>query len=1071
MSEFASKTEKKETDLPRFQRSTFAMVVLVAGLILTGLTAYFAHRSERLSVELRFLELSDEVHQSIRSRLQIYLNATLQTRGVLQINPNLTRRDFRTYLRNMNLQVEYPGIMGIGYTARVRSKEKRAFEESIRKDYNNPNLHFWGLPNKGGSVTALTGEDLFVVRFFEPEMAAVDGRNVVGFISNSDPRRASFLQSAMETGSPTLSPRLQLVQDPGKSQPGYILAVPIYERGVVLETPEQRKAAHVGFVYTAFRAHDLFEGIFRRGWLSHLGIDIRVFEGHSKDGSLPSDDSMIYAGASKDGTPSLRLNNSKIYHFEIGSRPLTLYVYSLPDFGNPAAPVIPIGILIAGFTLSLIAYRILGRNHMQAIELSKSENQLRLVTDSLPALVAYIDKSHTYQFVNRTHTDWFPEAGEQLVGQHMHHSLGMKNFHLIRPYIDRALAGESFTFENSFEMPDGSLRPFRASLMPDMATRGVVRGVVALISDTTEQKRQEQRNRFLAEKGAALSATLDADTLVKRCASLMTPSLADLCVIDLIDNEGDLRRVAVSCSVQEKLEIVDRITLFPPSFEENDGVAKAIKTGEAILQTDFAEFDSSRLGRGPEHLKFIQELGPTSCIFLPLRARNRVLGSISLVSLSPKRRFNEDDLEFASQVARRAALHIDNAQLYSEAQRANRAKDEFLATLSHELRTPMNVILGWLEILSTESVDEATFKQALDTLNRNAQVQIQLINDLLDVSRIVSGKLNLNPIDMDLAQVTSQSVEAVLPTARTKGIQLKTEIETSGASPSPFDFTFSGDADRIQQILWNLLNNAIKFTPDGGNVWVRLHAFDTSFSIEVEDSGRGIEPHFLPYVFDRFRQEDGSMTRIQGGLGLGLSIVRYLVELHGGSISAHSDGKGQGAKFTVTLPRRTHSMNTSKAASPAPRLATASLAEDRRSQVLHGVRILLVDDSVDVRALVSRILERVGATVTSVEAASEAYQEITKHRPDIFISDIGLPEEDGLSLMKRIREYEKASGQSPVPSAALTAYAQVSDTERAMEAGFTRHISKPVTSTALLETIAELAGRKPSSKFGTTLSS
>lgn len=379
----------------------------------------------------------------------------------------------------------------------------------------------------------------------------------------------------------------------------------------------------------------------------------------------------------------------------------------------------------------------------------------------------------------------------------------------------------------------------------------------------------------------------------------------------------------------------------------------------------------------------------------------------------------------------------------TEAEEANRLKDEFLATLSHELRTPLTAMLGWLTILRRDSLDKETTEQAIETIERNAKAQAKLIEELVDVSRIVGGKLILETHAVDLLEVIGAAVEVVRPAASAKGVHL--EI-TPDSSVGPV----WGDPTRLQQIIWNLLSNAVKFTARDGSVRVSMRRAGSSAEVIVTDSGVGISPDFLPHVFERFRQAESPMTRSHHGLGLGLAIVRHLTELHGGTVSAESPGEGCGATFTVRIPlAATHSNQTGLFDEPAVR------AEGTTRLALAGVRVLVVEDEPDARALLSLILKSSGATVEGVESAAEALTSLQVFQPDVLLSDIGLPVESGYDLIRKIRSLVSAA--SLVPAVALTAFATEEDRRLALAAGFQVHLTKPVEPAVLVETIERLA--------------
>jgi signal transduction histidine kinase len=397
----------------------------------------------------------------------------------------------------------------------------------------------------------------------------------------------------------------------------------------------------------------------------------------------------------------------------------------------------------------------------------------------------------------------------------------------------------------------------------------------------------------------------------------------------------------------------------------------------------------------------------------------------------------------------RARLLVLEQAARKQAEEANRMKDEFLATLSHELRTPLNAILGWVQVLRTGKLDEAAGARALETIERNSRAQAQLIADLLDVSRIITGKLRLDSKPVELHRIIDATLDSVRPAADAKGIQLSLSL-------APMASPVLGDSDRLQQVVWNLLSNAIKFTPRGGQVEIRLREVGANAVLQVNDSGIGIRSDFLPYVFDRFRQAESTLTRSHGGLGLGLSIVRHLVELHGGTVEVESAGEGQGSSFAVRLPLR------AELAEGAPvDLGQASSSSRVWSlpDLLKDVRVLVVEDEADTRDLLVTALEQCGAAVAAFASVAEGLAELDRAVPDVLVSDIGVPFEDGYSLIRKVRERKPADGGA-VPAAALTAYARPEDRLRALEAGFQTHLAKPVDPSELVATVARLAGRR-----------
>jgi PAS domain S-box-containing protein len=372
----------------------------------------------------------------------------------------------------------------------------------------------------------------------------------------------------------------------------------------------------------------------------------------------------------------------------------------------------------------------------------------------------------------------------------------------------------------------------------------------------------------------------------------------------------------------------------------------------------------------------------------------------------------------------------------TRAEEASRLKDEFLATVSHELRTPLNAILGWAHLLRDGNLDAEKTRHAIEVVERNARTQAQVIEDILDVSRIITGKLRLDVRMLMPMTVVESALESVRPTAEAKGVHLHSVLDPN-AGP------ITGDSSRLQQVYWNLLSNAIKFTPRGGRVEVRLERINSHIEISVSDTGEGISHDFLPHVFDRFRQADASSSRTTGGLGLGLAIVRHLVELHGGLVTAHSLGKGHGATFTVRLPLRPLRSADAKEMSVHPRVDAHAMPDLSGAPRLRDVRVLVVDDEPDARELLRIVLEECGAEVRDAGSVRQALELVRQWSPNVIVSDIGMPGEDGYDLIRQVREWESASG-TRIPAVALTAYARVEDRMRALRAGYQVHLSKPI---------------------------
>jgi signal transduction histidine kinase/ActR/RegA family two-component response regulator len=576
---------------------------------------------------------------------------------------------------------------------------------------------------------------------------------------------------------------------------------------------------------------------------------------------------------------------------------------------------------------------------------------------------------------------------------------------------------------------------------------------VKLIREQTARaaaEASERRAAFLAEATAAMTESLDFDEILGRLAETAMPALGDWCLVDVVDEEGGVQRVAVAHADPAQREVAEGLRAYAPDVQAPGPHASALKSGEPLLLAEVDDAVRDRFARDPEHRRLLARMAARSALIVPLMARERCLALMTLATAASERRYTREDQELAQEVGRRAALALDNARLYRASQearraseKANRAKDEFLATLSHELRTPLTPILGWTVMLRSGSLDQQAIMRGLEVIERNVRAQTQLIGDLLDVSRIITGKLRLEVRHIELAPVVEAGIDAVRTSADAKEIALHVDLEAGLPA-------ISGDPDRLQQVVWNLVSNAVKFTPNSGHIDVTLRRRDGHVELRVADSGKGISPDFLPFVFDRFRQADSTSTRAHGGLGLGLAIVRHLVELHGGTVVAESEGEGKGATFVVRLPL--------SPAAAAPTAGTGTEALEDAGPRLDGVRVFVVDAEKDMRAFLSDSLEQRGADVTSFESTTDALAALESGPPHVLVSDTDLAGEDGFQFIRRVRALSPERG-GQTPAAALTVPSNGDENTRALSAGFQVHLPKPVVAGDLVQAVATLAGR------------
>jgi PAS domain S-box-containing protein len=618
-----------------------------------------------------------------------------------------------------------------------------------------------------------------------------------------------------------------------------------------------------------------------------------------------------------------------------------------------------------------------------------------------------------------------------------------------RRVLAREISG--YSLEKRYIRKDGSIVWTNLTSSAVWDAKGVPKYALGIIEDISERKQFETTQNFLVEVSTLLAASLDYEIALENVANLAVPALADWCIVDVFQPDWSSKQIAIAIADPKKVNILDEIRRRYRPKTRAKQLLQQLQLGISVFYPELSDSHLAQMAEDDEHLQLLQSLGIRSLMVIPVRSRGQLFGAISFFTAESGRYYQQIDLALAEDIARRAATAIDNARLYQETQQAraqaetaNRIKDEFLAVLSHELRTPLNPILGWAKLLRTRKFDEATKIQALETIERNAKLQTQLIGDLLDVSRILQGKVRLNLYAVDLKVAIAAALETVRLAAEAKSIQIHTVLSNDIGK-------VLGDSDRLQQVMWNLLSNAVKFTPTEGLVEVRLQQVGLDAQIQVIDTGKGINPEFLPYVFDYFRQADAKTTRVFGGLGLGLAIVRHLVELHGGTVQAESLGEGQGATFTVSLPL----LKNSELRISSGEASQSEISND--DTLLVGVKILLVDDQADVREFFSFALEQYGATVTAVESADEVLKILVQSKPDILLSDIGMPLMDGYMLLREIRKLPKEQG-GQIPAIALTAYAGEINYNQAMAAGFQKHLPKPVDPVDLAIAIANLIG-------------
>ncbi|MEH2204302.1 MAG: response regulator [Nostoc sp.] len=597
----------------------------------------------------------------------------------------------------------------------------------------------------------------------------------------------------------------------------------------------------------------------------------------------------------------------------------------------------------------------------------------------------------------------------------------------------------SGTYEIDYRLVwnDGTERWIFVNGQVQFEGEGVSKQAVSFLGtalDITERKRAEERLHLLYETTSDLLATEHPMQLMNNLFSKLSAQLELHSyynyMVEVKDNQQMLH-----------------LSNYGGISEATAQSLEWIKVGEYLCglvaqQRQQIVLDRSQISTHP-NAQLVSSIGIMAYAGQPLIVQGRLLGTLSFASRT-RTCFTPEEIDLLQSTCEQMAIAIERANLLAsiqqqaqQLQQANRIKDEFLAVLSHELRSPLNPILGWSKLLQTSKLDEAKTAYALSAIERNAKLQSELIEDLLDVSRILQGKLSLKVCPVDLVSIVKAAMETVQLAAESKSIQIQMRLEPNVGQ-------VLGDPNRLQQVIWNLVSNAIKFTDIGGRVDIHLKQVNSFAEVTVIDTGQGIHPDFLPYVFEYFRQADSATTRKFGGLGLGLAIARHLVELHGGTVQVESAGEGQGATFTVRLPLM---------ATPSQKNADSKPSEP--SLNLHGIKVLVVDDNTDTREFIAFMLEMYGANVTSVTSAVEALATLTKCRADVLLSDIGMPEMDGYMLVRQLRALPYQQG-GKIPAIALTAFAGEINYQKAIEAGFQRHVPKPIDPANLVETITDL---------------
>ncbi|RYZ07649.1 MAG: PAS domain S-box protein [Myxococcales bacterium] len=700
---------------------------------------------------------------------------------------------------------------------------------------------------------------------------------------------------------------------------------------------------------------------------------------------------------------------------------------------------------------------VLVKRMQSASSMSHAQAYLAAIVDSADDAIIAKDLTGIIQACNAAGERLFGYAASELIGRSVRMLIPPDRQSEEDEILTRIRRGERVDhFETVRVAKDGRRIDLALTISPVRDESGAIIGASKIGRDITGQKSAEAERLRLALENAAITETLnDVGTLVasdldrSKVVQAVTDKATELTgaqfgafFYNVIDASGEAYTLYTISGVPReafsKFPMPRNTQVFEPTFK-GTGV---IRSADITREPQYGH-------NAPHHGMPQGHLPVRSYLAVPVKGRGgEVIGGL-FFGHSEVDRFQAHHERVVVGIAAWAAVALENSRLYASVQDASRLKDEFLASLSHELRTPLNAILGYVRMLQSGLLSPDKHQRAVDTIARNATSLTKIVEDVLDISRIVSGKLRLNVQVVDLPLVVRNAVDVVTPTAEAKGVRIECVLDPS-ASP------IAGDPERLQQVLWNLLSNAVKFTPRAGKVQVRLERVHSHIELTVTDTGIGIAPAFLPHVFERFRQADGSTTRERGGLGLGLSIAKQLTELHGGTIEVASAGAGKGASFCVKMPL----MVVQPAGDELQRVHPTASSQPASfvGVSLKGVHVLVVDDEPDALSLIGEVLEAVDARTTGATSAEEALSALDAEVPDVVISDLGMPRVDGFQLIERIRQHSNERVRE-LPIAALTAYARSEDRVKALRAGFQIHLAKPIDPAELVTTVAALARR------------
>ncbi len=1060
-------------------RAWIPIAVLAGMLALTGTTAFYIQQSVKANDRVRFEKSVQEISGAINGELDTCTALLRSAAGLFAASKSVEPDEFQKFVAHLNLPRHYPGVQGIGFSVRLQPNQKDQLVATMKKA-GNSNFKVWPEGERS---------EYHAIVYLEP----LDRRNraAIGYDMFTESVRRTAMEQARDAEVPIASGKVTLIQEiDADKQSGFLIFAPVYQNDHRTDSVKDRRDALIGFVYAPLRAGDLLRATV--AGLEYKGLDFEVY-----DGASPSPNALLYDSGEPSNTETKPRYTSQEL-ITIDERPWTLRFKSNPQFDSGSPLTLGLLTLLGGGLLSILLFtlttaqtraRVLGERALR--ELKQRERSLRKSFDNQKQAETAVRKSEeelrvaNYRFrvaeeaSKSFHYDWNLETDSVVRSENFSQVLGYQpgevaptweawkalahpdDFGITKneaiEHLNR-LPHDTLEAEYRVRHKDGSYRDLynRGIILRD--EHGKARRVIGQTVDITERKlaevklleanqqaivQYEHLLERIASLAQALGAARELPPIFRALGEFATASApCNGFFVSLYDAERDVRTAAYGCGDGIELDVSE----LPPMPVTTAGPnSRAVRTGEIVITKDYMKSTSGYLQVivGPENYK-----RPQSSMAIPMSVLGRVIGTIEVQSYETNA-YHEEHATAMRMAANLTAVAIENAQLLAresqaraEAEESNRLKDEFLATVSHELRTPLTAILGWARMLDSDDLKKEAAARAIQTILRNAKSQAQIIDDILDVSRIVTGNLNLNFEPTDLAPVIEAAINVVRPAAEAKHISIVTNFDAQPA-------VVSGDGQRLQQIVWNLLSNAIKFTPEHGCVEIGVHEVASHVTINVRDNGQGISAGFLPHVFERFRQADSSTTRAYGGLGLGLAIVRHLVDAHGGSVNAESDGEGKGASFTVTLPVVSMSAISDRASEPK----AEQISFDQPS--LNGVHVLVVDDDATTLEMIAAVLSGREAKVTAVSSARDAITAIKASKPDILVSDIAMPDQDGYELIEKIRQLDPES-VATMPAVAITAYAGEGDRRRALNAGYQSYLPKPIEPAELVAIVAEL---------------